>query len=472
MEAKTEALRRRFPPPPIRPPLRRDQQRAERTIKEGSSAAKETSASWRKLFVWLAFGASTVVLICLLITKGREHGMLLVIAESRELLKVKPQKAISLLEGVAATSVGNAQYFDALGDAHFFARQYSAAERHHLEALRVRQGMEQDSSELAESFLRLATDVQFENPPLALQYLHSAHRLPRLHPDVSAYLLMSEARVHECSDDFEAALQKMDNAVRVLPGLGEHSDYKRALAATLGRMVARNKRSRNALDVALQQTLETLQRSLLASGPWEMKLQMPLQYTKGLISKPWRSIEDEAAPAWSHTCAGIVKRVVDSLRTEYASLQDSGLLRRQTECISSHRSGAWLFFEIGAPWEDLGEDNCSTASPVACKLFHELHAAGMPLVRAGYSVLQAGSHLWPHMGKTNEELKWHVGLLVPSQPPSCATIRVANEIRAYSESGILFFDDSYEHEVWNQCDSERVVFQLVFRHPDLAQKGG
>jgi hypothetical protein len=34
-------------------------------------------------------------------------------------------------------------------------------------------------------------------------------------------------------------------------------------------------------------------------------------------------------------------------------------------------------------------------------------------------------------------------------------------------TGVIFFDDSYEHEVANACESERVVFQLVFLHPDL-----
>ena len=32
---------------------------------------------------------------------------------------------------------------------------------------------------------------------------------------------------------------------------------------------------------------------------------------------------------------------------------------------------------------------------------------------------------------------------------------------------MLVFDDSFEHEVHNDCDEERVVFQLVIRHPDI-----
>jgi hypothetical protein len=37
---------------------------------------------------------------------------------------------------------------------------------------------------------------------------------------------------------------------------------------------------------------------------------------------------------------------------------------------------------------------------------------------------------------------------------------------------VLFFDDSFEHEVWNDCKSaSRSVFQLVFAHPDLEARG-
>ena len=31
----------------------------------------------------------------------------------------------------------------------------------------------------------------------------------------------------------------------------------------------------------------------------------------------------------------------------------------------------------------------------------------------------------------------------------------------------VLFDDSWEHEVHNECSSERVVFQVVIRHPEL-----
>ena len=49
-------------------------------------------------------------------------------------------------------------------------------------------------------------------------------------------------------------------------------------------------------------------------------------------------------------------------------------------------------------------------------------------------------------------------------------MRVANEVRAWQQGKVLFFDDSFEHEVRNRCDESfgpRAVFQLVIAHPDL-----
>ena len=46
-------------------------------------------------------------------------------------------------------------------------------------------------------------------------------------------------------------------------------------------------------------------------------------------------------------------------------------------------------------------------------------------------------------------------------------MRVANVTKEWEEGKVIMFDDSYEHEVNNRCQSIRVVFQLVIRHPDI-----
>ena len=129
---------------------------------------------------------------------------------------------------------------------------------------------------------------------------------------------------------------------------------------------------------------------------------------------------------------------------------------------------------VNAFWHRRDADGCSTSTPAACALLKAAAAAGGPgfrILRGGYSAVDAAAHLAPHCGMTNAQLKMHVGLVVPRDAATgaaCARMRVGNETRAWEEGRVLFFDDSWEHEVWNDCDATRAVFQLVFVHPDLA----
>ena len=44
-------------------------------------------------------------------------------------------------------------------------------------------------------------------------------------------------------------------------------------------------------------------------------------------------------------------------------------------------------------------------------------------------------------------------------------IRVGAEIRGWREGGSLVFDDTYEHEAWNETDETRVVLFLDVVRP-------
>ena len=58
-------------------------------------------------------------------------------------------------------------------------------------------------------------------------------------------------------------------------------------------------------------------------------------------------------------------------------------------------------------------------------------------------------------------LRYHLGLIVPGSEGSCR-IRVGNDVRCWKEGKSLIFDDSHPHEVWNDCDSYRVVLFVDF----------
>jgi aspartyl/asparaginyl beta-hydroxylase (cupin superfamily) len=51
--------------------------------------------------------------------------------------------------------------------------------------------------------------------------------------------------------------------------------------------------------------------------------------------------------------------------------------------------------------------------------------------------------------------------------PSNCRIRVGDEERSWAEGDVLIFDDSFEHEVWNDSDRERIVLIIDIWHPDL-----
>ena len=91
------------------------------------------------------------------------------------------------------------------------------------------------------------------------------------------------------------------------------------------------------------------------------------------------------------------------------------------------------------------------------------------MVRAGYSVVGPKAWLRPHFGATNGVLKLHLGLTVPSQKSGepCARLKVAKKWGHWVEGDVILFDDSFEHEVINECNQPRSVFQVVVRHPDL-----
>jgi aspartyl/asparaginyl beta-hydroxylase (cupin superfamily) len=52
-------------------------------------------------------------------------------------------------------------------------------------------------------------------------------------------------------------------------------------------------------------------------------------------------------------------------------------------------------------------------------------------------------------------------------PASCGKLRCGSEERAWEEGRLMIFDDSIEHEAWNNSDEERVVLLFEIWRPEL-----
>ncbi len=86
------------------------------------------------------------------------------------------------------------------------------------------------------------------------------------------------------------------------------------------------------------------------------------------------------------------------------------------------------------------------------------------LQTAWFSILAPGYHIPAHTGVTKGIVRAHLGLLIPEAYEKCR-IRVDDTITAWKPGEIFVFDDTYEHEVWNDTDEERVILLFDFNRP-------
>jgi len=85
------------------------------------------------------------------------------------------------------------------------------------------------------------------------------------------------------------------------------------------------------------------------------------------------------------------------------------------------------------------------------------------ITSAFFSILGPGKHVPSHRGPFGGILRYHLALIVPEE--GGARIRVGSETRHWEEGKSLIFDDSNDHEAWNEADSERVVLFVDFIRP-------
>ena len=82
-----------------------------------------------------------------------------------------------------------------------------------------------------------------------------------------------------------------------------------------------------------------------------------------------------------------------------------------------------------------------------------------------FSLLKPGARIEAHNGMINTRLICHLPLIVP---PGCG-FRVGNEVREWEVGKLLIFDDTIEHEAWNDSGEDRVVLIFDVWRPELTE---
>ena len=123
----------------------------------------------------------------------------------------------------------------------------------------------------------------------------------------------------------------------------------------------------------------------------------------------------------------------------------------------------WSAFDLWRGGEEVAENARRCPATMAA-----LRTAPLPFIAgrspmALFSQLRPRTHIPPHWGMLNTRLICHIPLIVP---PHCR-LRVGNDVREVQAGKAMIFDDSIQHEAWNDSDETRVVLLFEIWRPEL-----
>ena len=131
------------------------------------------------------------------------------------------------------------------------------------------------------------------------------------------------------------------------------------------------------------------------------------------------------------------------------------------ELNNSPRWSAYHLYQDGKPVAHNAVHCPRTMAALAC--------APMPdqpgrTPTAMFSLLKPNTKIPPHVGASNARLVAHLPLIIPQ----CCGFRVGNDTRQWLPGKAWVFDDTIEHEAWNDSDMLRVVLIFDIWHPHLS----
>jgi hypothetical protein len=162
-------------------------------------------------------------------------------------------------------------------------------------------------------------------------------------------------------------------------------------------------------------------------------------------------------------------------------------IRAEAEAVMAHGDGIAPYVEADPDRPNKGHALLADARWSAFHLFRNGlpiadHAARCPATMAAldqaplpritgtapmalFSILAPHTHIPPHNGMLNTRLICHLPLIVPD---GCR-LRVGAEVRDVRAGEVMLFDDSIEHEAWNDSDAPRAILLFEVWRPELTE---
>jgi len=269
----------------------------------------------------------------------------------------------------------------------------------------------------------------------ALATLNPQTKLP---PQVEALVQQARRRVTEGAAELDAFVGARIGALRVGHDQRERRRFERCLDRLLGRAQIHSP----APTLMLFPFLRNFE-----------------YYERGDF--PWMDSIEAATDAIREECLGVLSDDQAGIRP-YVAYRDGLPLRQWQELNNSRRWGAYFLWNEGVRLEDHLARCPRTAAALEAAPRVDIEGRGPT---AFFSILDAKTRIPPHHGVTNTRLTVHLPLVVP---PGCG-FRVGSETREWREGHAWAFDDTIEHEAWNDSDVSRAILIFDIWHPELTE---
>jgi aspartate beta-hydroxylase len=146
----------------------------------------------------------------------------------------------------------------------------------------------------------------------------------------------------------------------------------------------------------------------------------------------------------------------------YIAYPEGVPLDQWKELNRSRRWSAFFLLRDGRPIE-ANLARCPRTAEVLASV--PLHDVPRHAPTAFFSILDARTHIPAHTGVTNTRVTVHLPLVLPGQ----CRFRVGSETREWRNGEAWVFDDSIEHEAWNDSDLPRAILIFDAWNPFLSE---
>jgi aspartate beta-hydroxylase len=290
--------------------------------------------------------------------------------------------------------------------------------------------------------LQKAALLDLMNKPRAAAavYVHALQTLApgtRLAPPIEAHVAHARKRVAENAAEVAALLDARLDALRRADSSGaERVRFERCIDRVLGRA------------------------RIYTPEPTSMLFPFLMNYEFFARDYfPWLEALEAATDSIREELLGVLRTDREGIQP-YISYEEGLPLNQWRELNNSRRWGAYFLWKEGRR-EEAHMARCPrTVEALAACPQVDIPGRGPT---AFFSILEPRTKIPPHTGVANTRLTVHLSLIVP---PGCR-FRVGGETREWREGRAWVFDDTIEHEAWNDSDLARAILIFDVWNPQL-----